>query len=60
MPNEQHKECPSCAFDVPQKAETCPYCGYEFPQLSQGVKYAAILMALLLAWPLFKLLMYLF
>ena len=41
-------------------AETCPYCGYEFPVERSGVRYARWLFLLLLVWPLFKLLSYLF
>lgn len=54
------KECPSCALEVEKEAEVCPYCGYEFPEEKSSLKYAAILMALLMAWPLFELFQYLF
>ena len=48
-------ECPSCALEVPSEAEECPYCGYEFPRQKRSVMVAAVVMALLLAWPVFKL-----
>ena len=54
------KECPSCALDVDEGAEVCPYCAYEFPRQKSAVKIVAWLMALLLAWPLFKVLSLLF
>ena len=52
-------ECPSCALDIEKDAETCPYCGYEVPQQKAGLNYIAILIVLLMLWPLFKLLTYL-
>ena len=57
---ETLKECPSCALDVEADAEVCPYCNYEFPRQKSTVKTLAWLMALLLLWPLFKLLSLLF
>lgn len=53
-------ECPSCALEAPDDAEVCPYCGYEFPRQKKSVMTMAVVMALLLAWPLFKLLEMLF
>lgn len=53
-------ECPSCALQVERGAEACPYCGYEFPPEPRGMKAAAVLMVLLLAYPLFRLLSWLF
>ena len=55
-----HKECPSCALDVDRDAEVCPYCAYEFPRQKSSLKVAALVMALLLIWPLFELLTWLF
>jgi len=26
-----HRECPSCATEVPANNNRCPICGYEFP-----------------------------
>lgn len=49
-------ECPSCAIDIDDDAETCPFCGYEIPQQKSGVKYVAWIIVLLMVWPLFKLL----
>ncbi|ARA93666.1 hypothetical protein AWN76_011160 [Rhodothermaceae bacterium RA] len=49
-------ECPSCALEIPADAETCPYCGYEIPRQKSSLKTAAILFALLLIWPLLKVL----
>jgi hypothetical protein len=57
---ETLKECPSCALDVEAAAEVCPYCQYEFPRQRSTVKALAWLMALLLIWPLVKLLTLLF
>lgn len=48
-------ECPSCAMEVERGAEECPYCGYEFPPERSSLKAMAILLALLLAWPVFEL-----
>lgn len=48
-------ECPSCALEAPDDAETCPYCNYEFPRQKRSVMVMAIVMAMLLAWPIFKL-----
>ena len=53
------RECPSCALDAPKDAEICPYCGYEFPVQKTSVSAMAIVMALLLAWPVIKLIQYL-
>jgi len=42
-------------------ADVCPYCGYDLPpEQKSSVKIVAIVMALLLAYPLFKLLALLF
>lgn len=49
-------ECPSCALQIPADAEDCPYCGYEIPKQKTSTKTAAIIFALLLIWPLIKLL----
>lgn len=57
---DKKEECPSCAMDVDADADTCPYCGYEFPRQRSSVKAAALIMALLLAWPLFKLISMIF
>jgi hypothetical protein len=54
------RECPSCALEVEKEAEVCPYCGYEFPRQKVSLKLAALLMAALLAWPIFKLISSLF
>jgi hypothetical protein len=53
-------ECPSCALEVDPDAETCPYCDYEFPRQKSSVGAAVWLFLLLMLWPLFKLLSYLF
>lgn len=59
MPDPQ-KECPACALDIDGEAEVCPYCGYEFPRQASSVKIVAVVMALLLLWPLLELLGWLF
>lgn len=53
-------ECPSCALEVDDASEVCPHCDYEFPVERSGVKRARWLFLLLLLWPLFELLSYLF
>lgn len=53
-------ECPSCALDVPREANYCPYCDYEFPRQKSSRSIMAIVMALLLAWPVFELLKLIF
>lgn len=54
------RECPSCALDVEATESVCPYCGYEFPVQRSSVKAVAVIMALLLLWPVIKLVQYLF
>jgi len=55
------RECPSCALSFEDEGATeCPYCGYEFPPERASLKWAAVLMALLMAWPLFKLVTWIF
>jgi len=54
------KECPSCAVKIDKNLTVCPVCGYEFPQQKSTVKWIAVVMALLFAWPLIKLLISLF
>lgn len=41
------KECPSCAMEIDAKSKECPICGYEFADYSSGVKWVALLLALL-------------
>ena len=57
---EKQKECPSCALEVDATAEVCPYCEYECPKQRSSLKWAAILLALLLVWPVVNLIMRLF
>ena len=57
---ERLTECPSCALEIDGVTEICPYCGYEFPQTRSSLKWAALLMALLLLWPAIELLGWLF
>ena len=54
------RECPSCALTIDADADVCPYCGYDLPRQKSSVGVVAIVMALLLIWPLFKLAQYLF
>lgn len=49
------KECPSCAMDIDHAATVCPICGYEFPQRKSSLKWIALLMLLLFAYPLLRL-----
>ena len=51
------KECPSCAMEVKKTAASCPICGYEFPQQKSSIKWIALLMLILFAYPLIRLLM---
>jgi predicted amidophosphoribosyltransferase len=61
MNDERTRECPSCAMEVPEDAETCPYCGYEFPAPASKISvWVALLMAALLAWPAIKLIQAIF
>jgi hypothetical protein len=57
--SEAQKECPSCALEIDHEATECLYCGYEFPVMRSSVKLVAIIMALLLLWPVIKLIQYL-
>jgi RNA polymerase subunit RPABC4/transcription elongation factor Spt4 len=41
------KECPSCAMEIDADSKQCPVCNYEFPPSNAGLKWAAILLALL-------------
>lgn len=55
MTSEKTRECPACALEGPADADVCPYCGYEFPGgPSRSLIWVAVVMALLLAWPLFR------
>ena len=54
------RECPSCALEVEATELVCPYCGYEFPVQRSSLKAVAVIMALLLLWPVIKLAQYLF
>lgn len=56
----KERECPSCAMTIDAEADVCPYCGYDLPKEKSSVKVVAVVMALLLAYPLFKLLGLLF
>lgn len=48
------RECPSCALEVEKEYDICPYCQYEFPVQQSSRTIMAIVMALLLAWPLYE------
>jgi len=55
------KECPSCGIEnIDENAEHCPICGYEFPQRGSSLKWIALLMLLLFAYPLIRLVIGLF
>jgi RNA polymerase subunit RPABC4/transcription elongation factor Spt4 len=41
------KECPSCAMEVDEKSKVCPICKYEFTQRGNGLKWAALILAIL-------------
>jgi len=51
------KECPSCGMEVDHAHAVCPICGYEFPQQKSAVKWIALLMLVLFAYPIIRLLM---
>lgn len=53
---EKTRECPSCGLDIPADADVCHYCSYDLPQQKSSLKIAAIIMALLLIWPIIELL----
>jgi predicted amidophosphoribosyltransferase len=57
-PKKGERECPSCALPIDVEAEECPYCGYDLPRQKSSVRIVAIVMAILLIWPLIKLLQY--
>ena len=57
---ESQHECPSCALPIERTADVCPYCGYDLPKQRNSVKLAALIMALLLIWPLIELIQRLF
>jgi uncharacterized paraquat-inducible protein A len=61
LPPTAMRECPSCALEFEdEQATECPYCGYEFPAPQKtSYKLIAVLLALLLAWPILKLVMWL-
>jgi len=54
---KDEKECPGCAMPVPKDAKVCPYCGYEFPEQKSSLKWVAIAMAVLFAYPLIRLML---
>jgi RNA polymerase subunit RPABC4/transcription elongation factor Spt4 len=41
------KECPSCAMEIDAESKRCPVCDYEFPSMNSGLKWVAIVLALL-------------
>jgi RNA polymerase subunit RPABC4/transcription elongation factor Spt4 len=41
------KECPSCAMEVDSESKVCPICQYQFAGQSTGLKWTAIILALL-------------
>lgn len=55
----RERECPSCALPIEADADVCPYCGYDLPRQKKTIPLAAILFALLMLWPIFKLIQYL-
>lgn len=57
---DSQRECPSCALPIDPDADVCPYCGYDLPRQKNALKLAALIMALLLIWPLIELLQRLF
>ncbi len=52
-------ECPSCALEIEEDAETCPYCGYEIPKQKNSTVLMAIVILLIMLWPIYKLLQFL-
>jgi len=51
------KECPSCAMSIDRVATRCPICGYEFPRQKSYIKYVALVLLIIFAWPLIRLVM---
>ena len=49
------KECPSCAMDVEETATQCTFCSYEFAGQKSSLKWLALLMLVLFAYPLIQL-----
>lgn len=54
------RECPSCGLPIDANADVCPYCGYDLPKQKNSLKLAALIMAVLLIWPLIELIQMLF
>lgn len=50
------RECPACALESDAREEVCPFCGYEFPENRKSLPWFAWLFALLMLWPVFKIL----
>jgi RNA polymerase subunit RPABC4/transcription elongation factor Spt4 len=47
------KECPSCAMEVDSRSKVCPVCQYEFAETSTGMRWAVILVLILLLLSMF-------
>ena len=52
---DNRRECPSCALPIETDVDVCPYCGYDLPRQKSSLKIAALVLALLLLWPLIEL-----
>lgn len=57
---EKTRECPSCALEIDANADVCPYCGYDLPRENQSWKIVAVIVAILLIWPIVRLIQLLF
>ncbi|MEY3343483.1 MAG: hypothetical protein RL090_1167 [Bacteroidota bacterium] len=44
------QECPSCAMMIDSDVIECPICGYEFPKQSNGIKWTAIFLLILISF----------
>ena len=53
-------ECPSCAMESEGGSALCPICGYEFPVQKKSMSWFVLLYALLMLWPVLKVIEYLF
>ncbi len=50
------KECPSCAIEIQENADSCPICGYEFPERKSWPRWIAVFILILIAVAVFRML----
>ncbi len=57
---DTQRECPSCGLPIDEESDVCMYCGYDLPKQKRSLMLAALVMALLLIWPIIELFQMLF